>query len=81
MPQLLEASPQAKVSLSVVANDTIIPANSSVFQSIEIASGFVGEAMAVVDQESGLMMGIVTEADIFSVYLDAQSDAHKLEHG
>ena len=81
LPELLEANPQSEASLSVVANDTIIPANSSIFQAIEIASDFVGEAMAVVDHENGLMMGIVTEADIFSVYLDAQSDAHKLEHG
>ena len=81
LPELLEANPQSEASLSVVANDTIIPANSSIFQAIEIASDFVGEAMAVVDHENGLMIGIVTEADIFSVYLDAQSDAHKLEHG
>ena len=31
--------------------------------------------MAVVDQKSGCIVGVVTEADIFSVYLEAQSDA------
>ena len=51
LPQLLEAKSSFKVSLSVIPNDTIIPANSSIFQAIEIASDFVGEAMAVVDQK------------------------------
>ena len=47
----------AKASLSVIASDTIIPANSSMFQAIEIASDFVGEAMAVVDQKNGVNYG------------------------
>ena len=63
-----------------MAEDTIIPANITVSGN-QIASDFVGEAMAVVDQTTGEMRGIVTEADLFSVYLEAQSDAHKLEHG
>ena len=65
----------------MLTSDIIIPANSSMFQAIKIASDFVGEAMAVVDQESGVLLGIVTEADLFLVYLKAQSDVHKLEHG
>ena len=56
LPQLLEADPHAKAHLNVVTNDIIIPASSSIFQAIEIASDFVGEAMAVVDQKSGRMI-------------------------
>jgi CIC family chloride channel protein len=81
LPQLLEVKPHTKVRLSVIAAETIIPATSSMFEAIEIASDFVGEAMAVVNQKNGLIIGVVTEADIFSVYLEAQSDVHKLEHG
>lgn len=81
LPQLLKDRVHDRVTSSLIANDTIIPANSSVLQAIEIASDFVGEAMAVVDQKSGCIIGVVTEADIFSVYLEAQSDVHKLEHG
>mgnify|MGYP006215773137 FL=1 len=51
------------------------------FQAMEIASGFVGEAMAVVDKKNDVIVGVVTEADIFSVYLEAQSDVHRVEHG
>ena len=81
LPQLLEVDPHTKACLSVVTSDIVIPASSSIFQAIEIASDFVGEAMAVVDHKSGRMIGIITEADLFSFYLKAQSDAHKLEHG
>ena len=37
--------------------------------------------MAVVDKKNDVIVGVVTEADIFSVYLKAQSDVHKVEHG
>ena len=80
LPQLLKMNSNTKVGSSVVTGDTIIPSNSSIFQAIEIASDFVGEAMAVVDKKNGIILGVVTEADIFSVYLNAQSEAHKLEH-
>ena len=81
LPQLLKLTPNAKVQKSVVKSETIIPADASMFQAIEIASDFVGEAMAIVDENNGRLVGTVTEADLFSVYLKAQSDVHKLEHG
>ena len=81
LPQLLKVKSNTKASLSVTSTDTTIPANSSMFQAMEIASGFVGEAMAVVDKKNDVIVGVVTEADIFSVYLKAQSDVHKVEHG
>lgn len=81
LPQLLKTRLNARAQTSVLSSDTVIPADSSMFQAIQIASDFVGEAMAVVDQESGVLLGIVTEADLFLIYLKAQSDVHKLEHG
>ncbi len=81
LPQLLEVKSNTKASLSVTSTDTTIPANSSMFQAMEIASGFVGEAMAVVDKKNDVIVGVVTEADIFSIYFKAQSDVHKVEHG
>ena len=62
-------------------SETVIPADASMFQAIEIASDFVGEALAVVDTDTNKIVGTVTEADLFQVYLKAQSDVHKLEHG
>ena len=81
LPQLLKLRPNTKVHTSVMKSETVIPANASMFQAIEIASDFVGEALAVVDTDTNKIVGTVTEADLFQVYLKAQSDVHKLEHG
>ena len=81
LPQLLKLRPNTEVHRSVMKSETVIPANASMFQAIEIASDFVGEALAVVDTDTNKIVGIVTEAALFQVYLKAQSDVHKLEHG
>jgi len=81
LPQLLKLGPKTKVHRSVMKSETVIPADASMFQAIEIASDFVGEALAVVDTDTKKIIGTVTEAALFQVYLKAQSDVHKLEHG
>ena len=81
LPQLLKLRPNTEVYKSVMKSETVIPADASMFQAIEIASDFVGEALAVVDTDTNKIVGIVTEAALFQVYLKAQSDVHKLEHG
>ena len=81
LPQLLKLRPNTEVHTSVMKSETVIPANASMFQAIEIASDFVGEALAVVDTDTNKIVGTVTEAALFQVYLKAQSDVHKLEHG
>jgi CIC family chloride channel protein len=81
LPQLLKLKPNAKAGSSVMESDIVIPADASMFQAIEIASDFVGEALAVVDTDNNKIIGTVTEAALFSVYLKAQSEVHKLEHG
>ncbi len=47
--------------------------DASLQQAIEIASNFVGESIPVIDRDSGKMHGIVTEADLFNLYLSLQS--------
>ena len=81
LPQLLKLRPNTEVYKSVMKSETVIPADASMFQAIEIASDFVGEALAVVDTDTNKIVGTVTEAALFQVYLKAQSDVHKLEHG
>jgi CIC family chloride channel protein len=47
---------------------------------MEVASNFVGETMPVIHRESGQIVGVVSEADIFDAYLATQSRVHDLEH-
>ena len=46
---------------------------------MEVASGFVGESIPVVDREKGTMYGVVTEADLFQLYLSLQTRITDLE--
>ena len=45
LPQLLEMRSRAKVGASVIASETVIPANSTLLQAIEIASDFIGRPL------------------------------------
>jgi len=54
--------------------------DASLMQAIEVASDFVGESIPVVNRETGQMVGIVTEGDIFRLYLKTQNTIMDLEH-
>ena len=53
--------------------------DASLQQAIEVASGFVGESIPVVERDSGQMRGVVTEADLFQLYLSLQTRITDLE--
>ena len=44
-----------------------------------MASRFVGESIPVVNRETGEMLGVVTEADLFQLYLSLQTRIADLE--
>ena len=54
------------------------PAAKSV-EAIEVASDFVGESIPVIDRSEGTMVGVVTEADLFKLYLSLQHRVADLE--
>ena len=53
--------------------------DASLQQAMEVASGFVGESIPVVDRETGRLYGVVTEADLFQLYLSLQTRITDLE--
>ena len=79
LPALVEAGSNAKLSTLAQTDPISIKHDASLQQAIEIASGFVGESIPVIDRDSGRMHGIVTEADLFSLYLSLQSRIADLE--
>ena len=79
LPALVEAGSNAKLSTLVQTDPISIKHDASLQQAIEIASGFVGESIPVIDRDSGRMHGIVTEADLFNLYLSLQSRIADLE--
>ena len=53
----------------------------SVLQSIEACRNFVGESIPVIDEKSHTIIGIISEADLFSAYLDLDKQIKDLENG
>ena len=53
--------------------------DASLMQAIEVASTFVGESIPVIDRDTGEMLGVLTEGDIFGLYLSTQNRISDLE--
>jgi CIC family chloride channel protein len=47
---------------------------------IEVASGFVGETIPVIEQPSGKMIEVVSEANLFSEFFDIQEHVQDVEN-
>ena len=79
MPALINADSKASLATLMLIDPISIKHDASLQQAIEIASGFVGESIPVIDRDSGEMHGIITEADLFNLYLSLQSRIADLE--
>ena len=53
--------------------------DASLMQAIEVASTFIGESIPVIDRDTGEMLGVLTEGDIFGIYLSTQNRITDLE--
>ena len=53
--------------------------DASLQQAIEVASDFVGESIPVVERETGLLLGVLSEADLLELYLSLQTKVADLE--
>ena len=80
LPELLSAPRQAALVQHLVTDPVVLNHDASVLQAMEVASNFVGETIPVIHHESGQIVGVVSEADIFDAYLATQSRVHDLEH-
>ena len=64
--------PAKKVSPYADQSPISIKHDASLQQAIEVASSFVGESIPVINRSNGELLGIVTEADLFQLYLSLQ---------
>ena len=80
LSELLSAPRQASLEQHLMADPVVLNHAASVLQAMEVASNFVGETIPIIDEETGLMVGVVSEANIFDAYLTTQSQVHDLEH-
>jgi len=62
-----------------LADPISIKHDASLQQAIEVASNFVGESIPIIDRDSHRLCGVVTEADLFGLYLKLQNRVADLE--
>ena len=56
-----------------------LKADQNMLEAIEVASGFVGETIPVIEEPGGKMIGVVSESDLFSAYLEIQEQVQDVE--
>ena len=56
-----------------------IKSDAALQQSMEVAVEFVGESIPIIDEATNVMIGVVTEADLFKDYLSIQNKIVDLE--
>jgi len=81
LPLLMQAPRNDRISQHLISNPVKLNHDASVMQAMEIASKFIGETIPVVEQATNKLVGVVSEADIFEIYLATQSRIRDLEHG
>ena len=78
--QDLVNSPEKNTLLKVVDKNPIsIALGSSIENAREVASTFLGEAIPVINRDTNQLVGVVSEADIFTAVLDIQNSVTTLE--
>ena len=76
---LLAGKPKQCVAGLADPDALSIKHDASLQQAIEVASNFVGETIPVINRDTGEMLGVVTEADLFQLYLGLQTRIADLE--
>ena len=76
---LLQAKDGEELPALALEAPVSIKHDASLQQAIEVASQFVGESIPLINRDSGLMLGVVTEADLFQLYLQTQNRVTDLE--
>ena len=76
---LLAGSKTSRIEDLCEADPLSIKHDASLQQAIEIASRFVGESIPVINRETSELLGVVTEADLFQLYLRLQARIADIE--
>ena len=67
------------VSTVLEIDPIILGAEESLSLAMEKVSQFVGESLPVVNKEDGILLGTVTEGDLFQAVIEVQNEARNME--
>jgi CIC family chloride channel protein len=54
--------------------------HTSIWEAMETMRGYIGEALAVVDSNTGHYLGVIPEAVVINAYLDAVQELRREEY-
>ena len=77
--QLIDADTDQEVQEIMDRTPLRLKSDQNMLEAIEVASGFVGETIPVIEEPSGKMIGVVSESNLFSAYLDIQEQVQDVE--
>ena len=78
---LIDTNGSKKAIDHILTQPLMLDPDLSVLQSIEACRTFVGESIPIVDPELQKFKGVISEADLFSAYLDLDKQIKDLENG
>ena len=78
--ELLEADENLVLVDVCLVTPIVLSDSNSVLDAVEIATDFVGESMPVLSSDTGHVLGVISEADIFKAYINVQNQSSKTEH-
>jgi len=78
---LIGTNESESVLKHIIKEPLMLTPDLSVLQSIEACRSFVGESIPIVDPELQKFNGVISEADLFSAYLDLDKQIKDLENG
>jgi CIC family chloride channel protein len=78
--QLLDHQDDAMVSSIEPRLGNEFDQHTSIWEAMEAMRGYIGEAIAVVDSDSGRYLGAVPEAVVINAYLDAAQELRREEY-
>ena len=76
---LIDADTDQEVQEIMDRTPLRLKSDQNMLEAIEVASGFVGETIPVIEEPSGKMIGVVSESNLFSAYLDIQEQVQDVE--
>ena len=78
----LISADKSSIALNFITKEPLtLNPNLSVLQSIEACRSFVGETIPLVSPSKQTIDGVISEADLFSAYLDLDKQMKDLENG
>ena len=76
---LIDADTDQEVQEIMDRTPLRLKSDQNMLEAIEVASGFVGETIPVIEEPSGKIIGVVSESNLFSAYLDIQEQVQDVE--